>query len=125
MDELGCDLFLDIHGDEEIPFNFLAGEYPWGVPPCDTVFPPRSGLFVINRLQWPHMCVRECMCNGHMGLYRSVHADASTQNIGCWARELMWIVSRMFLCVIHCIAGELAMNQPILRSHKPSGISQA
>lgn len=25
MEEVGCDLFLDIHGDEEIPFNFLAG----------------------------------------------------------------------------------------------------
>jgi hypothetical protein len=26
MDETGCDLFLDIHGDEEIAFNFLAGQ---------------------------------------------------------------------------------------------------
>jgi len=25
MDETGCDAFLDIHGDEELPFNFLAG----------------------------------------------------------------------------------------------------
>lgn len=25
MDETGCDLFLDIHGDEEIAANFLAG----------------------------------------------------------------------------------------------------
>jgi len=25
MDETGCDVFLDIHGDEELPFNFLAG----------------------------------------------------------------------------------------------------
>ena len=25
MDEIGCDLFLDIHGDEEIAANFLAG----------------------------------------------------------------------------------------------------
>lgn len=30
MDEVGCDLFLDIHGDEEIPFNFLAGSE--GIP---------------------------------------------------------------------------------------------
>jgi len=30
MDELGCDLFLDIHGDEEIAANFLAGSE--GVP---------------------------------------------------------------------------------------------
>lgn len=30
MDEYGCDLFLDIHGDEEIPFNFLAGSE--GIP---------------------------------------------------------------------------------------------
>lgn len=30
MDEAGCDLFLDIHGDEEIPFNFLAGSE--GIP---------------------------------------------------------------------------------------------
>eukprot|EP00884_Botryococcus_braunii_P006405 jgi/Botrbrau1/15766/Bobra.4_1s0128.3 len=34
MDELGCDLFLDIHGDEEIPFNFLAGEE--GIPSFDS-----------------------------------------------------------------------------------------
>lgn len=25
MDETGCDVFLDVHGDEELPFNFLAG----------------------------------------------------------------------------------------------------
>ena len=25
MDETGCDAFLDVHGDEELPFNFLAG----------------------------------------------------------------------------------------------------
>jgi len=25
MDQTGCDAFLDIHGDEELPFNFLAG----------------------------------------------------------------------------------------------------
>ena len=25
MDETGCDMFLDVHGDEELPFNFLAG----------------------------------------------------------------------------------------------------
>lgn len=25
MDKTGCDAFLDIHGDEELPFNFLAG----------------------------------------------------------------------------------------------------
>jgi len=25
MDETGCDAFLDIHGDEALPFNFLAG----------------------------------------------------------------------------------------------------
>lgn len=25
MDETGCDAFLDIHGDEDLPFNFLAG----------------------------------------------------------------------------------------------------
>lgn len=30
MDDVGCDLFLDIHGDEEIPFNFLAGSE--GIP---------------------------------------------------------------------------------------------
>ena len=30
MDEAGCDLFLDIHGGEEIPFNFLAGSE--GIP---------------------------------------------------------------------------------------------
>jgi len=25
MDETGCDIFLDVHGDEALPFNFLAG----------------------------------------------------------------------------------------------------
>jgi len=25
MDKTGCDVFLDIHGDEELPFNFLSG----------------------------------------------------------------------------------------------------
>lgn len=25
MDETGCDFFLDVHGDEELPFNFLSG----------------------------------------------------------------------------------------------------
>lgn len=25
MDETGCDFFLDVHGDEELPHNFLAG----------------------------------------------------------------------------------------------------
>lgn len=30
MDETGCDLFLDIHGDEEIAANFLAGSE--GIP---------------------------------------------------------------------------------------------
>ena len=25
MDETGCDLFLDVHGDEEIPYNFISG----------------------------------------------------------------------------------------------------
>jgi len=25
MDQTGCDMFLDVHGDEELPFNFLAG----------------------------------------------------------------------------------------------------
>lgn len=25
MDELGCDMCLDVHGDEELPYNFIAG----------------------------------------------------------------------------------------------------
>lgn len=25
MDKMGVDAFLDVHGDEELPFNFLAG----------------------------------------------------------------------------------------------------
>ncbi|KAK9811620.1 hypothetical protein WJX72_007108 [[Myrmecia] bisecta] len=33
MDKTGADLFLDIHGDEEIPFNFLAGQE--GIPSFD------------------------------------------------------------------------------------------
>ena len=30
VDRTGCDCFLDIHGDEELPYNFIAG--PQGVP---------------------------------------------------------------------------------------------
>ncbi len=26
MEQVGCDLFLDIHGDESIPYNFIAGQ---------------------------------------------------------------------------------------------------
>ena len=26
MEQVGCDLFLDIHGDEAIPYNFIAGQ---------------------------------------------------------------------------------------------------
>ena len=33
MDETGCDLFLDIHGDEEIAANFLAGSEVLTCPP--------------------------------------------------------------------------------------------
>ena len=25
MDDLGCDFCLDVHGDEELPYNFIAG----------------------------------------------------------------------------------------------------
>lgn len=27
MEATGVDLFIDVHGDEEIPFNFLAGQH--------------------------------------------------------------------------------------------------
>ena len=30
MEETGCDFFLDIHGDEALPYNFIAG--PEGIP---------------------------------------------------------------------------------------------
>lgn len=33
MEQTGCDLFIDVHGDEEIAYNFLAGEE--GIPAYD------------------------------------------------------------------------------------------
>ena len=27
MAETGCDFFLDVHGDEAIPYNFIASTY--------------------------------------------------------------------------------------------------
>lgn len=25
MDRVGCDMFVDVHGDETLPYNFLSG----------------------------------------------------------------------------------------------------
>lgn len=33
MQEIGCSLFLDLHGDEEIPYNFIAGQEGLPVKP--------------------------------------------------------------------------------------------
>jgi hypothetical protein len=33
MEETGCDLFIDVHGDEELTYNFIAGNE--GIPSWD------------------------------------------------------------------------------------------
>lgn len=33
MKETGCDLFIDVHGDEALPYNFIAGNE--GIPAWD------------------------------------------------------------------------------------------
>ena len=33
MAETGCDLFIDVHGDEALPYNFIAGNE--GIPAWD------------------------------------------------------------------------------------------
>lgn len=33
MAETGCDLFVDVHGDEALPYNFIAGNE--GIPAWD------------------------------------------------------------------------------------------
>lgn len=35
MEQLGCDLFLDIHGDESLPWNFISGQK--GLPVDETI----------------------------------------------------------------------------------------
>ncbi len=35
MEQTGCDLFLDIHGDESIPYNFIAGQL--GAPVAESI----------------------------------------------------------------------------------------
>ena len=32
MDKIGCDMFMDVHGDESISYNFICGNYTgkWG-----------------------------------------------------------------------------------------------
>lgn len=30
MDAIGCDMFMDVHGDETLPYNFIAGSH--GIP---------------------------------------------------------------------------------------------
>jgi murein tripeptide amidase MpaA len=44
MDETGCDAFLDIHGDEDLPFNFLAGSQ--GMPNWDKRLEALHGAFL-------------------------------------------------------------------------------
>ena len=78
MDEEGCDLFLDIHGDEEIAANFLAGSE--GIPSynepmaalaktfmtgCETLT-PSIGLFcLVQATACP--CAHTCV-PGYMAL---------------------------------------------------------
>merc|ERR1719296_519979 len=44
MDETGCDAFLDVHGDEELPYNFLAGGE--GCPNWSTRLKSLHGAFL-------------------------------------------------------------------------------
>ena len=44
MDETDCDVFLDIHGDEELPYNFLAGGE--GCPNWSTRLQSLHGAFL-------------------------------------------------------------------------------
>lgn len=44
MEETGVDVFLDIHGDEELPFNFIAGAE--GVPNWDDRLKGLHGAFL-------------------------------------------------------------------------------
>lgn len=30
LDAIGCDMFIDVHGDETLPYNFIAGSH--GIP---------------------------------------------------------------------------------------------
>jgi murein tripeptide amidase MpaA len=46
MDEVGCDAFLDIHGDEDLPFNFLAGSQ--GMQVWDTRLEALHGAFLAS-----------------------------------------------------------------------------
>ena len=51
MDELGCDLFLDIHGDEEIAANFLAGSE--GVPSWNEAMAALAKTFMTGCARGP------------------------------------------------------------------------
>eukprot|EP00581_Thalassiosira_minuscula_P000873 CAMPEP_0183744004 /NCGR_PEP_ID=MMETSP0737-20130205/65510_1 /TAXON_ID=385413 /ORGANISM="Thalassiosira miniscula, Strain CCMP1093" /LENGTH=666 /DNA_ID=CAMNT_0025979639 /DNA_START=256 /DNA_END=2252 /DNA_ORIENTATION=- len=46
MDETGCDAFLDIHGDEALPFNFLAGSQ--GMPVWGKRLESLHGMFLAS-----------------------------------------------------------------------------
>jgi hypothetical protein len=49
LDTTGCDLFVDVHGDEELPHIFLAGEM--GVPKWSDRMAELYRLFVTAQLQ--------------------------------------------------------------------------
>ncbi|KAL7524958.1 hypothetical protein ACHAXR_000794, partial [Thalassiosira sp. AJA248-18] len=46
MDQTGCDAFLDIHGDEALPFNFLAGSQ--GMPVWGKRLESLHGMFLAS-----------------------------------------------------------------------------
>lgn len=46
MDQTGCDAFLDIHGDEALPFNFLAGSQ--GMPVWGKRLEALHGMFLAS-----------------------------------------------------------------------------
>ena len=49
LDTTGCDLFVDVHGDEELPHIFLAGEF--GVPNWSDRLAELYRLFVTAQLK--------------------------------------------------------------------------
>lgn len=46
MDETSCDAFLDVHGDEDLPFNFLAGSQ--GMPNWNKRLESLHGAFLAS-----------------------------------------------------------------------------
>lgn len=97
MGEVGCDLFLDIHGDEEIPFNFLAG----------TEHPER-----LEALPPDNQCL--LLCSGMLGVYVEAFLSIDT---GHWSRTLQIYVTNFCSC--------FAVAQKPFLSYKASRVPRA